>query len=174
MRSQRAKFVCMVLTFCVVAWTGAEARAQARKARSPKARPDLANVKYGPHQRNVLDLWKAKADSPTPLVVFIHGLRKGELDTPKAHKLYEAASPINHLGAGDPPVYAFYSEPRGPLPANAKPGQGIHHINFGTYLKERMDKLAVECIVRHRDEGASPDKEAVEFFVRHLRPQKTR
>jgi len=37
-----------------------------------------------------------------------------------------------------------------------------------------MDKLAVECIVRHRDEGARPDKEAVDFFVRHLRSGKTR
>ncbi len=26
--------------------------------------PDLANVKYGPHARNVLDLWKAKSDNP--------------------------------------------------------------------------------------------------------------
>ena len=35
--------------------------------------PDVKDEKYGPHERNVLDLWKAKADSPTPLVVFIHG-----------------------------------------------------------------------------------------------------
>ena len=41
----------------------------------PKAKPkaDLADVKYGPHERNVLDLWRAKADRPTALVVFIHG-----------------------------------------------------------------------------------------------------
>jgi len=73
-------------------------------------------------------------------------------------------------GTGDPPVYAFYSEPRGPLPAGAKPGRGIHHMNFGTYLKEGMEKLAVESIVRRRDEGESPGKEAVKFFVRHLCP----
>lgn len=35
--------------------------------------PDLREEKYGPHERNVLDLWKAKSDAPTPLVVFIHG-----------------------------------------------------------------------------------------------------
>ncbi|MCX7887531.1 MAG: alpha/beta hydrolase, partial [Verrucomicrobiae bacterium] len=39
----------------------------------PKPKPDLANVRYGPHERNVLDLWKAKSQNPTPLVVFIHG-----------------------------------------------------------------------------------------------------
>ena len=35
--------------------------------------PDLANVSYGPYERNVVDLWKAKSERPTPLVVFIHG-----------------------------------------------------------------------------------------------------
>ncbi len=38
-----------------------------------KPAPDLAEVKYGPHERNVLDLWKARSDKPPPLVVFIHG-----------------------------------------------------------------------------------------------------
>lgn len=35
--------------------------------------PDVKNAKYGDHARHVLDLWKAKSDKPTPLVVFIHG-----------------------------------------------------------------------------------------------------
>ena len=41
-----------------------------------KPRPDLVNVRYGPHERNVLDLWKAPpraGTGPTPLVVFFHG-----------------------------------------------------------------------------------------------------
>lgn len=38
-----------------------------------KPPPDFANVKYGPHERNVFDLWKAKSAVPTPLVIFIHG-----------------------------------------------------------------------------------------------------
>jgi acetyl esterase/lipase len=273
-----------------------------------KPRPDLANEKYGPHERNVLDLWRVKSDNPTPLVVFIHGggfragskealapalldgllakgisvmainyrlspevafpahymdcaraiqfarskakdwnldptrvgatggsagagtslwigfhddladpksddpvlrqstrlscmavmgaqssydprvikewigeaaakhpalegfygLKKDELDTPKAHKLYEQASAINYLTKDDPPVCAFYNEPR-EIPADAQPGQGIHHINFGLKLKEKMDKLGIECTVRHQDEGANPLKETVEFFVKHLK-----
>ncbi len=36
-------------------------------------KPDLENVHYGPHERNVLDLWKAKSDHPTPLILNIHG-----------------------------------------------------------------------------------------------------
>jgi acetyl esterase/lipase len=35
--------------------------------------PTLENVRYGPHERNVMDLWLAESPSPTPLAVFIHG-----------------------------------------------------------------------------------------------------
>ena len=31
------------------------------------------NIKYGPHERNVLDFWQAKSDKPTPVLVSIHG-----------------------------------------------------------------------------------------------------
>ncbi len=43
------------------------------KSRSGKPTPDHANVKYGPHERNVFDLWLAKSDQPTPLAIYIHG-----------------------------------------------------------------------------------------------------
>jgi len=35
--------------------------------------PTFADVAYGPHERNKLDLWQAKSVQPTPLVIFIHG-----------------------------------------------------------------------------------------------------
>lgn len=35
--------------------------------------PDHAEVKYGPHERNVLDLWLAKTPGRHPLVIFYHG-----------------------------------------------------------------------------------------------------
>jgi len=38
-----------------------------------QVKPDFQNVPYGPHERNVLDLWKAKSDRPTPLILNIHG-----------------------------------------------------------------------------------------------------
>ncbi|HEY6167717.1 MAG TPA: alpha/beta hydrolase [Verrucomicrobiae bacterium] len=299
--------LCLAISCLLTAnWpaTAAERRGGAKPA------PDLANEKYGPHERNVLDLWKAKSDTPTPLVVFIHGggfragskegvspllidglLKKGisfmainyrlspevsfpahymdcaraiqfarlhakewnldpkrvgatggsagagtslwlgfhddladpkssdpvlrqstrlscmavngaqssydprditkwvgeaaakhpaldgffgvtdaTRDTAEAHKRYEAASAINFLTTDDPPVYAFYNEARGPLPANARPGQGIHHINFGLKLKEKMDALGIECTVRHQDDGVKLTEEEVAFFVKHLKP----
>src|SRR5688500_16252089 len=67
-----------LLGVCAALWLGLlialPAGAQERKAKgSPKPTPDLADVAYGPHERNVMDVWKAKSDSPTPLLVFIHG-----------------------------------------------------------------------------------------------------
>jgi len=44
------------------------------------------------------------------------------------------------------------------------------NAQFGTYLKERMDALGIECVVRHRDDGAKADQEMVGFFVKHLHP----
>ena len=43
------------------------------KQRPERPKPDFADEKYGPHERNVLDLWKAKSDKPAPLVIYIHG-----------------------------------------------------------------------------------------------------
>jgi acetyl esterase/lipase len=110
-----------------------------------------------------------------PALVPFYGLKPDELDTPKAHKLYEEASPINYATADDPPVFLFYAEPKGPLPPDARPGQGIHHPKFGEALKERLDALKVECAVRHRDDytGKGPPAEAlaremVDFFRKHL------
>jgi len=35
--------------------------------------PTHANVKYGPHDRNVLDFWQAESKQPAPVLVSIHG-----------------------------------------------------------------------------------------------------
>jgi len=35
--------------------------------------PTHADVKYGPYSRNVMDVWLAKSDKPTPVMVSIHG-----------------------------------------------------------------------------------------------------
>jgi hypothetical protein len=82
----------------------------------------------------VISEWVGESAARHPALEGFYGLKSDELNTPKAYKLYEAASPINHLSKDDPPVYAFYSEER-VLPAEAERGQGIHHINFGLRLR---------------------------------------
>src|SRR5262245_27166368 len=39
----------------------------------PPPKPTHADVQYGPHARNVLDLYLPASDRPTPLVLDIHG-----------------------------------------------------------------------------------------------------
>ena len=36
-------------------------------------KPTLAGIRYGKHERHVLDFWKAPSDKPTPLVFVVHG-----------------------------------------------------------------------------------------------------
>ncbi len=51
----------------------------APKAAAPPAyaavvpKPTLAAVRYGPHERHVLDFWKAESATPAPLAFVIHG-----------------------------------------------------------------------------------------------------
>jgi acetyl esterase/lipase len=300
-----------LLALCVAT---VPAHGQKGKKDGPKPPPDLGAVKYGPHERNVLDLWKAKSEKPTPLVIFIHGggfrggdksninpillrhclesgiavaalnyrlsqhapfpapmhdsaravqllrarakewnldptrfgatggsagagislwlgfhddladpksadpvarqstrltcmavfgaqssydprfikkviggrahehpallpfygIKADQIDSPRAHKLFEEASPLTHVSAGDAPVWMFYNEPKGPLAEDAKPGQGIHHPRFGEALKEKLDPLKIECVLRHSDDykgrGAEVvQREAVEFIRRHFK-----
>ncbi len=52
----------------------ADAKAKDDKTKAPGQRPPTeANVRYGTHERNVLDFYKAASDKPTPLVFYIHG-----------------------------------------------------------------------------------------------------
>jgi acetyl esterase/lipase len=45
------------------------------RSRTEKRReqPDYADVHYGPHERNTLDIWLAGNEAPTPLVIYFHG-----------------------------------------------------------------------------------------------------
>lgn len=51
---------------------GPSPEAAADTGRQPVA-PTHADVAYGPHERHVLDFWRAPGDGSRPLVVFIHG-----------------------------------------------------------------------------------------------------
>lgn len=47
---------------------------QAKKKQSVQSSPPTeANVKYGDHERQVLDFYKAESNTPTPVVFYIHG-----------------------------------------------------------------------------------------------------
>ena len=43
------------------------------KNATTKPHPSHSNVKYGPHERNVFDIWLSETNSPAPLAIYIHG-----------------------------------------------------------------------------------------------------
>ena len=57
-------FVAIILVFAVSPFSYAQTN-------TPK--PDLPNVTYGEHERNVLDIWFADKNKQTPLAIYIHG-----------------------------------------------------------------------------------------------------
>lgn len=75
----------LVISLLLLVSLASAADAPAKKAEAPAAKapakkvypknppPTVANFKYGPAERNVLDFWQAKSDKPTPLLFFIHG-----------------------------------------------------------------------------------------------------
>ena len=134
---------------------------------------DGAQTSYDP--RFIKELIRGRAYEHPALRAFYGIKSDAELDSPRIHKLYEDASPLNHVSAGDPPAILFYVEPNAPLPADAKPGQGIHHPRFGEALKAKLDPLKIECILRHRTEypeGDDPNaamcRDMTAFFAREF------
>lgn len=76
-------FLSLLIFACSLGFCADQASSQSKsaeqkpKAEQPAEEPELpptfANVPYGPHDRNVLDFWKAEGDGPRPLLVYIHG-----------------------------------------------------------------------------------------------------
>jgi acetyl esterase/lipase len=48
-------------------------RANAPSYDASVPKPTLSGIRYGAHERHILDFWKAPSDTPTPLVFVIHG-----------------------------------------------------------------------------------------------------
>jgi acetyl esterase len=137
---------------------------------------DGAQTSYDP--RFIKDLIGGRAHEHPALRAFYGITSDAELGSPSIYKLYEEASPLNDASAGDPPAILFYAEPNAPLPADAKPGQGIHHPRFGEALKARLDPLEIQCILRHRSDYAQEDdpnaamyRDMTAFFLRKFQGQ---
>ncbi|QDV50451.1 alpha/beta hydrolase [Gimesia fumaroli] len=90
--------------------------------------------------------------------------------TPEQQKRYDESSAITHLTKDDPPLYMIYSEADGPLPENARPGQGIHHPNFGRDLVKKMNELQIENVFVYtpKAKGRDPNREMLEFFQKQF------
>lgn len=109
-----------------------------------------------------------------PSLLKIYGLKSMDEamnPTPALQKLYDECSAITHLTRDDPPLYMVYNEPDIVPPEDARPGQFIHHPNFGRQLKAKMGSLGIENVFINGG-GKPPTPEPpggmLEFFKKHL------
>ena len=96
----------------------------------------------------------------------IFGLTPAQIQTPDAHadSLFTVGSPITFLTKDDAPVWAYYST----VDTATTGSQGIHHINMGYKLKEMMDPLGIECIIRNPSTVTSSSRESADFFIKYF------
>ena len=104
----------------------------------------------------------------------LFGLRRDEMDSDRAHKLYDQASAAALLTKGDAPVFLYYRVANSPITDLTTVGDRVHNPAFGFYLKEHMDKVGVECVLRLREDYADSNRPAqmnrdlVQFFLKHF------
>ncbi len=89
--------------------------------------------------------------------------------TEKVQQMVKEASPLSHLTKDDPPVWAIYSVASKPQTAETTVSDAIHHPFFGVVMKEEMDKLKIECKLRHKDDGETVNDDLIAFFVKHFK-----
>jgi hypothetical protein len=102
----------------------------------------------------------------------LDGDAEAENPPPAKARVMEQTAAINFVSAGDPPVYLTYTQENVPTTPETDQGTGIHHPTFGYLLKEKMDALGIECVVRCGVQRAA-DKpyhsdEEIAWLTKHL------
>jgi len=89
-----------------------------------------------------------RTSQPPAALLRLFGLRRAsDMDDPRYFPLFEAASPLHHASADDPPVMLLYHQSDRSLSADPRDPRNIHHPLFGRILKARLDTLGVTCRV---------------------------
>lgn len=106
-----------------------------------------------------------------PVALPLYGFKEWPETWPaEADRIAREVSAINHISKDDPPVHLTYGTPAGPEGIRRDP---VHNPKFGLVLKERMDKLGIECIVQypnHPEPTSRPrgGERAIDFIKRHF------
>ena len=127
--------------------------------------------------RKIMDLFST-SHVDEALIPFFGMDTAADVADPTYYPLFIDASPINHLTADDVPVMLYYSQADVPLRANTPGKEHIHHPSFGHLLKEKMDRLGIPCVLKHRvdyrDSGGNVIQDSVDFFVNRFNIQSGR
>ncbi len=106
---------------------------------------NFVNEKYGPHERNVFDLWLANSAKPTPLVVYIHG---GGFTEGDKSRYYHSEDVVRFLEAGVSVAlinYRFMNQPPyGILGSMNDSKRCIQYLRFHAE-KFNLDKTRIAC-----------------------------
>jgi carboxylesterase type B len=106
---------------------------------------DFINEKYGAHERNVFDLWLAKSEKPTPLVVYIHG---GGFTGGDKSRYYLSEDLVRFLEAGVSVAlinYRFMNQPPyGILGCMHDPKRFVQFMRFNA-AKFNINKSKIAC-----------------------------
>ncbi len=108
-------------------------------------RATFENERYGAHPSNTFDIWMAKSETPTPLVIYIHG--GGFIGGDKS-KYFESEDLVRFLDAGVSVAtinYRFMTEaPYGIIASFNDSKRCLQYIRYNSN-KYNIDKTRIAC-----------------------------
>ncbi|MEO0447709.1 MAG: alpha/beta hydrolase, partial [Verrucomicrobiota bacterium] len=89
---------------------------------------------------------------PGPALPAFYGVESDtDWESERVRNLMVDASSINHLTKDDVPVYMVYSRPNTTVTEETGSSEWVHHVKLGLKLREAMEALDLECLVRAPD-----------------------
>jgi hypothetical protein len=108
-------------------------------------RATFENEKYGSHPRNTFDIWLAKSETPTPLVIYIHG---GGFISGDKSKYFDSEDLVRFLDAGVSVAsinYRFMTEPPYGIKASFNDSKRCLQYIRHNAKKYNIDKTRIAC-----------------------------
>ncbi|HYQ59041.1 MAG TPA: alpha/beta hydrolase [Draconibacterium sp.] len=105
----------------------------------------FTNERYGNHERNTFDIWLADSESPTPLVIYIHG--GGFIGGDKS-RYYDSEDWVRLLDAGISIAsinYRFMSEPPYGILGSMNDSKRCLQYIRSNAKKYNIDKYSIAC-----------------------------
>lgn len=111
----------------------------------------------------------------SPIINIFGAKTLEDFNTPQMRKVIDECSAIKHLDAGDPPVFLEYRVKNEKVVFNKEDEKkfsedlsaAVHHPGFGIMLKEAMDKLGIECVLRMPGEEKKDNyADMTDFFLK--------
>ena len=120
--------------------------------------------------RFIRDLFPGTETYKHPALAQLYNVDLDDLDklTEEKYRLFEQVSALPHLSKDDVPALLMYASEMDTKITNH--GIGIHHPRFGKVLKDKMDRLGVECQVEtgiRRGDGDYTNL-TMEFVKKHF------